>query len=91
MGLYAFLVNRKESEEMVLDCRHFVGFSQRLCDVGKFQTGRWVEFRAEQLAHIEAQEDWTPEEQQVVNSVKSLIENNGGRPVCLECFGAEEA
>ena len=91
MGLYAFLVNRKESEEIVLDCRHFAGFTERLCNVGMFQTGRWVEFRAEQLARIETQKDLTPAEQEVVDSVKALIERNNGQPVCLECFGAEEA
>lgn len=91
MGLYAFLVNRQESGAVVLDCRHFVGLTERLFTVGKFQSGMWVEVRSEQLARIEAEEDWTPAERQVVNSLKCLIENNGGQPVCLECFGAEEA
>jgi hypothetical protein len=91
MGLYAFLVNRKEAEEIVLDCQHFVGFTERLCNAGRFQIGRWVEFRADQLARVEAQMKLTPEEKQVVDSVKILIKKNNGRPVCLECFGAEEA
>jgi hypothetical protein len=83
MEMHAYYV-KKQIGNVVFDCCESDEWTQRLLKLGKFDNGRWMEFTADELAAIEAEENLTTYEKEVVSLLKRIIEANRGEPVYLE-------
>lgn len=85
MGVHVYFV-KGDICEVVFDC--YFGstdkWCQRLLGLGKFDNGRWMEFTCKEVTEMEAKGDLTRYELEIVWSLQSIIEANGGENVRLE-------
>ena len=85
MAVHVYLVQEDYCEAVFTCCFCSTDkWYQRLLTLGKFDNGRWMEFTYKELAEMEAKGDVTRYEEEIVWSLKWIIEANGGEKVRLE-------